>query len=132
MDEFVDSLLRDDRVFDVILPRLTKRFVHVENGELPKRVSLIDEDLDLEENERSDSEHNSRYQNHYHRRSPSFDGHSSSRDRRHNDKYRHRERDDKRKSKSNKEENSKLPNEEDEIAEMNALRMKLGLKPLKP
>ncbi|XP_017487429.1 PREDICTED: pre-mRNA-splicing factor 38A-like, partial [Rhagoletis zephyria] len=58
MDEFVDMLLREDRVFDVILPRLTKRFLHVENGELEKRVSLIDEDLELEGGEEKDDEEN--------------------------------------------------------------------------
>lgn len=46
MDEFIDILLREDRVFDIILPRLTKRFIHEENGELTKRVSLIEEDLE--------------------------------------------------------------------------------------
>ena len=34
MDEFIDMLLRGDRVFDVILPRITKRFVLEENAEL--------------------------------------------------------------------------------------------------
>ena len=48
MDEFIDILLRDDRVFDVILPRILKRRVHEENQELVPRVSLLDEDFNAE------------------------------------------------------------------------------------
>lgn len=52
MDEFVDSLLREDRVCDTILPRLTKRFVLEERGELEKRVSMLEQEMLLEEEER--------------------------------------------------------------------------------
>ena len=48
MDEFIDILLREDRVFDVILPRILKRRVHEETGDLPPRVSILDEDLDAD------------------------------------------------------------------------------------
>lgn len=46
MDEFVDSLLRDERVCDVILPRIQKRYVLEENNELEPKVSALDDDLD--------------------------------------------------------------------------------------
>ena len=49
MDEFIDSLLREDRVCDTILPRLTKRDLLEELGDLEPRVSLLDDELDEEE-----------------------------------------------------------------------------------
>ncbi|GJE97070.1 pre-mRNA-splicing factor 38 [Phanerochaete sordida] len=43
MDEFVDQLLRDERVCDIILPRLTKRDVLEDNGEIgPRKSRLLD------------------------------------------------------------------------------------------
>lgn len=58
MDEFIDQLLREDRVCDVILPRVQKRHVLEENNELETRVSALDDDLDDEgsDNAASDSE----------------------------------------------------------------------------
>ncbi|KAH8117621.1 PRP38-domain-containing protein [Phellopilus nigrolimitatus] len=41
MDEFVDQLLRDERVCDTILPRIPKRDILEENGELGPRKSLL-------------------------------------------------------------------------------------------
>lgn len=55
MDEFVDTLLRDDRVFDVILPRISKRKVHEDANEIEPRVSSIEQDLEEED---SDSDQN--------------------------------------------------------------------------
>lgn len=46
MDEFIDELLREERVCDVILPRLQKRYILEENGELEPKISLLDDDLD--------------------------------------------------------------------------------------
>jgi pre-mRNA-splicing factor 38A len=46
MDEFIDELLKEERVCDVILPRLQKRYILEENGELEPKVSLLDDDLD--------------------------------------------------------------------------------------
>lgn len=46
VDEFIDELLREERVCDVILPRIQKRSVLEESGELEPKVSLLDEDLD--------------------------------------------------------------------------------------
>ncbi|KAJ3119203.1 hypothetical protein HK098_005685 [Nowakowskiella sp. JEL0407] len=50
MDEFIDSLLTESRVCDTILPRLTKRHVLEEAGELEPRVSTLEAELlELEE-----------------------------------------------------------------------------------
>ncbi|CAG8634289.1 12973_t:CDS:2, partial [Ambispora gerdemannii] len=38
MDEFIDELLREERVCDTILPRISKRYVLEENDELPLRI----------------------------------------------------------------------------------------------
>ncbi|PCH38299.1 PRP38-domain-containing protein [Wolfiporia cocos MD-104 SS10] len=43
MDEFVDNLLIEERVCDIILPRLTKRDVLEDNGEIgPRKSRLLD------------------------------------------------------------------------------------------
>lgn len=46
MDEFIDSLLRDERVCDVILPRIQSRHVLEENNELETKVSILEEDIE--------------------------------------------------------------------------------------
>ncbi|XP_060532507.1 pre-mRNA-splicing factor 38 [Cylas formicarius] len=46
MDEFIDELLRDERVCDVILPRIQKRHVLEENNELEAKISALEDDLD--------------------------------------------------------------------------------------
>jgi len=59
MDEFIDQLLREDRVTDIQLPRLQKRHVLEENNELDSRVSLLeidDFDLDDEDEEEEDED----------------------------------------------------------------------------
>lgn len=48
MDEFIDELLRDERVCDVILPRIQKRHVLEESNELDSKVSALEDDLDEE------------------------------------------------------------------------------------
>ncbi|KAJ3233217.1 hypothetical protein HDU78_006566 [Chytriomyces hyalinus] len=47
MDEFADNLLNNDRVCEIILPRITKRSVLVEAKDLDERISPLEEDLDL-------------------------------------------------------------------------------------
>ena len=43
MDEFVDSLLTEERVCDIILPRLQKRQILEENGDIgPRKSRLLD------------------------------------------------------------------------------------------
>lgn len=59
MDEYIDELLRNNRVCDIILPRIQKRSILEENNELEPKVSVLDEDLDDEvpsEDEAKDSE----------------------------------------------------------------------------
>lgn len=46
MDEYIDELLRSDRVCDIILPRVQKRLILEENNELEPKVSALDDDLD--------------------------------------------------------------------------------------
>ncbi|XP_034654998.1 pre-mRNA-splicing factor 38 [Drosophila subobscura] len=48
MDEYIDELLRNDRVCDIILPRIQKRTILEENNEIEPKVSVLDEDLDDE------------------------------------------------------------------------------------
>lgn len=52
VDEVVDELLREDRVFDVILPRISSRMILEETEDLEPReplVSVSDMDMNLEE-----------------------------------------------------------------------------------
>ncbi|CAG2100524.1 unnamed protein product [Medioppia subpectinata] len=158
MDEFIDLLLREDRVFDVILPRILKRKVHEESGELGPRVSVLDDDLeaeaDSEEDQSNDESYDtSRPDRRQRSRSPvrrrrsrspptrSRRSRSRSREKRSERERPERERRERKRSKSPKREKSKrekkAKNEPkdpklDEIAEANALRARLGLKPLKP
>ncbi|KAI8423710.1 hypothetical protein MSG28_012741 [Choristoneura fumiferana] len=46
VDEFIDELLREERLCDVILPRIQKRHVLEENNELDPKVSALEDDLD--------------------------------------------------------------------------------------
>lgn len=46
MDTFVDDLLRKERVCDIALPRLTKRTVLEDDGQLEPRESSIQSELD--------------------------------------------------------------------------------------
>lgn len=54
MDEYIDELLRSDRVCDIILPRVQKRHILEENNELEPKVSALDDDLD---EDASDDDH---------------------------------------------------------------------------
>ncbi|XP_076371041.1 pre-mRNA processing factor 38 [Tachypleus tridentatus] len=56
MDEFIDELLHEERVCDVILPRIQKRQVLEELNELDPRVSALDDDLDDVESEEEEEE----------------------------------------------------------------------------
>ncbi|KAJ2767129.1 hypothetical protein IWQ57_004079 [Coemansia nantahalensis] len=46
MDEFVDQLLREPRVYFVALPALTRRLLLEDAGQLPPRLSPLDDDSD--------------------------------------------------------------------------------------
>eukprot|EP00088_Acartia_fossae_P057321 TRINITY_DN66881_c0_g1_i1.p1 TRINITY_DN66881_c0_g1~~TRINITY_DN66881_c0_g1_i1.p1 ORF type:complete len:321 (-),score=29.51 TRINITY_DN66881_c0_g1_i1:67-1029(-) len=105
MDEFIDNLLREERVNDVQLPRLQKRNVLEENNELEPRVSVLEDDLLEEGSSDSEPEHepepdDSRRRERRRDRSRSRErGRDRSRDRsreRDRDRDRHRDRDSKR------------------------------------
>nr|XP_045611296.1 pre-mRNA-splicing factor 38-like [Procambarus clarkii] len=51
MDEYIDCLLRDECLYDIILPRIQKRPIHEANNELKGRVSVLNDDLDNLERE---------------------------------------------------------------------------------
>ncbi|CAL1531147.1 unnamed protein product [Lymnaea stagnalis] len=51
MDEYIDELLREERICDIILPRIQKRSVLEETNILEPRVSAIEEDVDEVESE---------------------------------------------------------------------------------
>jgi pre-mRNA-splicing factor 38A len=46
MDSFIDDLLHQPRVCDIILPRLTSRYTLEQNDELEPRESALEDDLD--------------------------------------------------------------------------------------
>ncbi|XP_040216406.1 pre-mRNA-splicing factor 38A [Rana temporaria] len=57
VDEFIDQLLHTERVCDVILPRLQKRYVLEETEQLDPRVSALEEDMDdVESSEEEDDD----------------------------------------------------------------------------
>ncbi|GFQ69343.1 pre-mRNA-splicing factor 38A [Trichonephila clavata] len=118
MDEFIDELLHEERLCDVILPRIQKRHILEVNNELEPRVSALEDDLDEPESDDEELKENvsnvhekprtkssnevPRKESSRRRRSPSPHRHRSSRhqerERRHHrsrsrDKY-HSKRDD--------------------------------------
>ena len=61
MDEFIDSLLREERVCDTILPRIPKRFVLEDNGQLEEKINFLQDELEeleeLENGEENELDH---------------------------------------------------------------------------
>ena len=55
MDEYIDELLNKERVYNVILPRLQKRWVLEESELLAPRMSALDDDIAGEERSSSNS-----------------------------------------------------------------------------
>eukprot|EP00511_Aplanochytrium_stocchinoi_P003042 CAMPEP_0204827606 /NCGR_PEP_ID=MMETSP1346-20131115/5040_1 /ASSEMBLY_ACC=CAM_ASM_000771 /TAXON_ID=215587 /ORGANISM="Aplanochytrium stocchinoi, Strain GSBS06" /LENGTH=326 /DNA_ID=CAMNT_0051956101 /DNA_START=78 /DNA_END=1058 /DNA_ORIENTATION=+ len=51
MDEWIDELLHEDIVLNIVLPRLSKRLLLEEAGQLSERVSALQMELDSSENE---------------------------------------------------------------------------------
>jgi pre-mRNA-splicing factor 38A len=51
MDSFIDDLLGEHRVCDIILPRLQSRYILEQNDELEPRESALEGDLDDEDDE---------------------------------------------------------------------------------
>ncbi|XP_007898138.1 pre-mRNA-splicing factor 38A isoform X1 [Callorhinchus milii] len=64
VDEFMDELLHEERVCDIILPRLQKRYVLEEAELLDTRVSALEEDMDdvdtSEDEDEDDNDKNDR------------------------------------------------------------------------
>ncbi|XP_054126291.1 pre-mRNA-splicing factor 38A-like [Melozone crissalis] len=56
VDEFIDELLHEERVCDIILPRLQKRYVLEEAEQLEPRVSALEEDVDDVESSEEEEE----------------------------------------------------------------------------
>ncbi|KAL7985089.1 hypothetical protein Chor_003659 [Crotalus horridus] len=56
VDEFIDQLLHDERVCDIILPRLQKRYVLEEAEQLETRISALEEDMDDVESSEDEEE----------------------------------------------------------------------------
>ncbi|KAL8616317.1 Pre-mRNA-splicing factor 38A [Nucella lapillus] len=46
VDEYIDELLREERLSDIILPRIQKRGVLEESNQLEPRVSAVEEDME--------------------------------------------------------------------------------------
>merc|ERR1712037_1024673 len=153
MDEFIDSLLHDERVCDVQCPRIQKRQILEECNDLEPRTSLLEGDLmeegsSDEEQEDKDEEEPPRKRDR--RRSRSRSGGRGGRD-----KSEERRREKKREMKREKRERSRSKERAGEskaerdrrtggggggggggkdelsIEETNKLRAELGLKPLK-
>ncbi|XP_075986017.1 pre-mRNA processing factor 38 [Anticarsia gemmatalis] len=96
VDEFIDELLREERLCDVILPRIQKRPILEENNELEPKVSALDDDLD--EDMPSDDENAEVEVKENRREKP---------DRRDRDRRRDRSRDRDRRDKERKRERSR-------------------------
>ncbi|XP_048205913.1 pre-mRNA-splicing factor 38A-like [Perognathus longimembris pacificus] len=56
VDEFIDELLHSERVCDIILPRLQKRYVLEEAEQLEPRVSLLEDMDDVQSSEEEEEE----------------------------------------------------------------------------
>lgn len=111
MDEYIDNLLREDRYLDVILPRISKRWVHEELNELEPKAYLIDSEL-MEDGEYSDEELNNEIKLY-------------------KDELKRGKKKGIVEEEQIEERRTKPKNEEEEIEEQNKLREKLGLKPLR-
>ena len=59
MDEYIDSLLNEEHIFEISLPKIPKRSVFEDNGELSPYVSVLENELNVDRNkkeEKSESE----------------------------------------------------------------------------
>uniref|UniRef100_A0A914ELX8 Pre-mRNA-splicing factor 38 n=2 Tax=Acrobeloides nanus TaxID=290746 RepID=A0A914ELX8_9BILA len=151
MDEFIDHLLRDERNCDIQLPRLQKRQALEDTDQLELYQSALDEDLDklsasdsepeetkkerpsLVSRRRSRTRSRSRGRDRSRSRERDRDRDrkrraSPDRDRRDRDHREDRHRKDDREKRKDKA--SSKDDFEREVEESNALRAKLGLKPL--
>lgn len=137
MDELIDNLLHEERVFDVILPRLTKRLVFEENRDLEVYKSELEEqnliptqilEERVELSTREDRRNPRDILDDYGASSTSDSYRAKNRIERHDDRRRHRSDFDKS---IDKQPGSKNRFSQEEIDSENAIRAKLGLRPLK-
>uniref|UniRef100_A0A8D8M168 Pre-mRNA-splicing factor 38 n=1 Tax=Cacopsylla melanoneura TaxID=428564 RepID=A0A8D8M168_9HEMI len=82
VDEFIDQLLREERMCDIILPRIQKRHVLEENNEIEVKVSILDDDIDDGGSSSSDEEIEEEGEIHQEKNRMEVDSHSY-----HNSKY---------------------------------------------
>ena len=54
MDEYIDSLLNEEHIFEISLPKIPKRNVLEENGELKPYVSVLENELNVDKNKKED------------------------------------------------------------------------------
>jgi len=54
MDEYIDSLLNEEHIFEISLPKIPKRSVLEENGELKPYVSVLENELNVDKNKKED------------------------------------------------------------------------------
>jgi len=140
VDAFVDELLTKDFCCDIALPRLAKRFTLEATGALEERKSLLEEDVGEGEDfetviEKAVDEEMAK------RRAMTMPGETvnvdgddgDTRKKRSLEEEENGEKEEKKskKKKKKKEEGEEEKGQDVEIAEANALRAKLGLKPLK-
>ena len=58
MDEYIDSLLNDEHIFEISLPKIPKRSVLEENGELSPYVSVLENELNVDRNKKDNDNDN--------------------------------------------------------------------------
>jgi len=119
IDDFIDSLLRDERVCDVILPRIQSRHVLEENNELEPKVSILEEDIEegVESSDEEEPTDKRREKEHRNKHSPVKEkrrdrerekrNRDRNRDRRDRDRGDRRDRDRHRRSRSHDRERSR-------------------------
>ena len=54
MDEYIDSLLNEEHIFEISLPKIPKRNVLEENGELKPYVSVLENELNVDRNKKDE------------------------------------------------------------------------------
>ena len=58
MDEYIDSLLNDEHIFEISLPKIPKRSILEESGKLSPYVSVLENELNIDKNKKNDNDDN--------------------------------------------------------------------------
>ena len=58
MDEYIDSLLNDEHIFEISLPKIPKRSVLEENGSLQPYISVLENELNIDKNKKESESDN--------------------------------------------------------------------------